>query len=80
MAWEWMLGLHDIKGTPGKALSKLSIVLRKVGHCHAALPVEGLHVVQQEKRAHACRMPCNPQAPASHSGLDTQLLKCRPLA
>ena len=44
--------LHDIKRAPGEALGQLAVVFWEVGHCHAALPVEGLQVVEEEQRAH----------------------------
>ena len=53
--------LHDIQGSPGEALRKLAIVFWEMADSHAALPVEGLHVVHQEQRAHpCCCVPCNP--------------------
>ena len=50
--------LHDIKGAPGEALGQLTEVFREVGHCHAALPVEGLQVVDQEQCADTSSMTC----------------------
>lgn len=58
---------HDIKGAPGEALCQLAEVFREVGHSHAALPVEGLHVVQQEQAAHTRPMPCNTHTHQMHT-------------
>jgi len=53
--------LHDIQGSPGEALRKLSIVFWEMADSHAALPIERLHVVHQEQRAQpCCCVPCNP--------------------
>lgn len=56
--------LHDIKCAPGEALSQLAVVFWEVGHCHAALPVEGLQVVNQKQRAHTSCLACT--KPTSH--------------
>jgi len=53
--------LHDIQGCPGEALCKLSKVFWEMADSHAALPIEGLHVVHQEQRAQpCCCMSCKP--------------------